>query len=161
QTRITGPVFNRIFNTPDNGYAEKFKHVIEPSLSIQRITSIDNAPHIVKLDGTDMIVGGVTSLRYGVTHRLYANKTSSRESLSASVTQSYYTVAAAAQVDRGYQSTSYTSTNQATHFSPVALTVRGSPTDHLQADFRAEWDARVRALRTLAANGGFNGSWWQ
>src|SRR5262249_47766546 len=59
QTRITGPVFNRIFNTPSNGYAEKFKHVIEPSLSIQRITSIDNAAHIVKLDGADLIVGGV------------------------------------------------------------------------------------------------------
>ena len=29
-TRITGPVFNRIWNTPNNGYAQKFKHVIEP-----------------------------------------------------------------------------------------------------------------------------------
>ena len=32
-TRITGPVFNRIW-TPNNGYAEKFKHVIEPSVTI-------------------------------------------------------------------------------------------------------------------------------
>ena len=28
-----GPVFNRIFDTPNNGYAQKFKHVIEPTFS--------------------------------------------------------------------------------------------------------------------------------
>ena len=26
QTQIVGPVFNRIWDTPNNGYAEKFKH---------------------------------------------------------------------------------------------------------------------------------------
>ena len=36
QTRITGPVFNRIW-TPNSGYAEKVKHVIEPSLTIHYI----------------------------------------------------------------------------------------------------------------------------
>ena len=38
QSTVTGPVFTRIFNTPGSGYADKFKHVIEPSVSIQRTT---------------------------------------------------------------------------------------------------------------------------
>ena len=50
-------MFNRIWNTPGNGYAEKFKHVIEPTLTIQRTTAIDNFDRIVQLDGTDYTVG--------------------------------------------------------------------------------------------------------
>ena len=48
---VTGPTFTRIFDTPDNGYAERFKHVIEPTFGIQRTTLIDNYDQIVKLDG--------------------------------------------------------------------------------------------------------------
>jgi hypothetical protein len=48
QSRIVGPVFNKIFNTPNNGYAEKFKHVIEPSLVIQRVTAIDQFNEIIR-----------------------------------------------------------------------------------------------------------------
>ena len=74
QSRMTGPVFNRIWKTSKNGYAEKFKHVIEPTLMIQRTTAIDNFDRIVYLDGTDYIVGGVTRFNYAFTNRLYAKK---------------------------------------------------------------------------------------
>ena len=46
-------MFNRIWDTPDNGYAEKFKHTIEPFVNLTRTSSIDNFARIVKLDGTD------------------------------------------------------------------------------------------------------------
>src|SRR4030095_11908834 len=36
QTQVTGPVFNRIWDTPNNGYAEKFKHSIEPFVIVQK-----------------------------------------------------------------------------------------------------------------------------
>ena len=32
QTRLVGPGDRRVWNTPDNGYAEKFKHSVEPFL---------------------------------------------------------------------------------------------------------------------------------
>jgi hypothetical protein len=41
----------------------------------------------------------------------------------------------------------------------VAFQLRASPTDRFQADFRTEWDPTAHALRTLAANGSFRGSW--
>ena len=54
RSQIVGPVFNRIWDTPDNGYAEKFKHSIEPFLTIHQTSSIDNYDRmIVKLDGID------------------------------------------------------------------------------------------------------------
>ena len=74
QTRITGPVFNRIWNRPGGGYAEKIKHVIEPTFSIQRVTAIDTVDQIVKLEGTDYERGNVTRYTYGLSNRLYAKK---------------------------------------------------------------------------------------
>ena len=157
QTRITGPVFNRIWNTPGNGYAEKFKHVIEPSFTIQRVTAIDTFREIVKIDGTDYQTGSLTRYTYGLSNRLYAKKDHAREILSATISQTAYSDASAAQFDRNYQS-SYTSPAP-TNYSPVAMQVRGSPTTALQAEFRTEIDAKVRALRTLAAAGSFSKSW--
>jgi hypothetical protein len=159
-TRLTGPVFNRIFTTPNNGYAEKFKHVIEPSLSIQRTTAIDNIDRIVQLEGSDFTRGSVTSFRYGLGNRLYAKKTTSREILSATISQSWYTDATAAQYDRQYQTSSFSGTST-TKFSPVALQVRGAPSDRLQADFRTEWHPVAHTLTTLAANGTLNSGWVQ
>ena len=159
QTRITGPVFNRIWNRPGGGYAEKIKHVIEPTFSIQRVTAIDTVDQIVKLEGTDYELGNMTRYTYGLSNRLYAKKTNSREIVSATIAQSYYTDARSAQFDRQYQS-SFNSQAPPTHFSPVALLVRSSPTEAMQAEFRTEWDATVHALRTLAASGTYNRSDW-
>ena len=47
-----------------------------------------------------------------------------------------------------------------TNFGPVWLTVRGSPTDRLQADFRTDWDPTAHTFRSLALNGTVSaGSW--
>jgi LPS-assembly protein len=159
-SRVTGPVFNRIWNTPGNGYAEKFKHVIEPSLAIQRITAIDNFDNIVQLEGSDFTRGGVTSLRYGLSNRLYAKKETSREILSGTISQSWYTDARAAAYDPRYQSSTYRSVSR-TKFSAVAIQVRGTPTERLQADFRTEWHPVAQTLTTLAANGTVNSAWVQ
>jgi LPS-assembly protein len=158
QTRITGPVFNRIWNTPGNGYAQKFKHVVEPTLSIRRTTAIDNFDRIVQLDGADFTIG-TTRFDYGLSNRLYAKKETSREILSATISQSYYTDERAAQYDRQYQS-AFTTGTAPTHYSPVSLLFRGAPTDRFQAEFRTEWDPTAHALRTLAANGSFSSSSW-
>ena len=152
QARITGPTFNRIFNTPGNGYAEKFKHVVEPTLLIQRTTAVEEFPNIVKLEGGDYTVGDVTRYTYGLANRLYAKKESSREIASINVSQTYYTQATAAQYDRNYQS-SYSGQSSPTNFSAVAFTTRVNPTDRVQGEFRTEWDPTVHTFKTLSASG--------
>jgi len=104
------------------------------------------------------VVGSVTRVTYGLTNRLYAKKDTSREVLSATLGQSYYTDARAAQYDRQFQS-SFNSTAP-THYSPVALIVRGAPTDRFQANFRTEWDPTAHTLRTLASNGTYSANSW-
>jgi len=156
QTRITGPVFNRIFNTPGGGFAEKYKHVVEPTLTIQRTTAIDQFDRIVQLESADYVVGNVTRFTYALANRLYAKKEVSREIASLSVSQTYYTDQRAAQYDRNYQS-SYSDEALDTNFSSVAVLARVSPADRISGEFRTEWDPTVHTLKTLSASGSLRG----
>ena len=72
--QVVGPVFMRVWNTPNNGYAERFKHTIEPFLNIQRTSAIDNYYQIVKIESTDQVFGGTTSYSYGLNNRFYAKR---------------------------------------------------------------------------------------
>ena len=156
QAQIVGPVFNRVWDTPQSGYAEKFKHSIEPVMTINRTSSVDNVDRIVKLDGIDNFVGG-TTLTYGLNNRFYAKRKSapglqaqSREIFDVELAQSYYTNQGAAQYDLQYQTTQ--GVLAPTNFSPIALSVRAMPSDALNATLRAEFDARYHKLRTISAN---------
>jgi LPS-assembly protein len=158
-TTITGPVMTRIWNTPRRNYAQKFKHVIEPFVTLSRTSAIDNVQNIVLLEGADYTLGGVTSAAYGVNNRLYAKKESAREILTIGISQTYYTDPAAAERDRAYQSNNFTGTAKPTNFSPVAIQVHVTPTTVTDATFRTEYDTQFHALRTLAANGGLALGW--
>lgn len=159
--QAVGPVFMRIWDTPDNGYAVKFKHTIEPSLNVARTSSIDNYSQIVQLDGIDTIIGGSTQVAYGVANRLYAKRqlapgqpALSREIVSVDFSQTYYTDPRAAQYDRQY-ATSFTGAPPSRR-SPYALSVRAVPTDQISATLRAEFDSQYYSLRTISANGSYN-----
>jgi hypothetical protein len=158
QSRIVGPVFNRIWNT-DNGYAEKIKHTIEPSVTIQRVTSFDTYDRIVQLDGADYVVGGTTRVVYALTNRVYAKKKEAnrqgraREIFNVAVRQTYYTNERASIVDGSYASGF--NFNTPSKLSPISIQARAEPFESLSATVRAEYDTRIDALKTL----GVNGSW--
>jgi LPS-assembly protein len=156
---ITGPVLTRIWNTPRRNYAQKFKHVIEPFMTLSRVSAIDNYANIVQLDGADYTRGRDTTVSYGLNNRLYAKKESAREILTVGISQSYHTDELAAALDRQYQSSDFTTTRPPTHYSPVAIQVHVTPTTVTDATFRTEYDTQFHALRTLAANGGLALGW--
>jgi LPS-assembly protein len=155
QARVVGPVFNRIWNTPDNGYAEKYKHTVEPWVNFQRVTSIDNQDLIVQLDQTDYIYGGTTRIMYGLNNRLYAKRKAdggrAREMLSVGIRQTYYSDERASAVDPNY-ATSFSGA-QLQKLSPVSLAARFSPTDEMSGTFRTEYNTYVNAFLTLGAVG--------
>jgi LPS-assembly protein len=157
-TSITGPVFTKIFNTPGSSYAQKWKHVIEPTLTVTKRTLIDNAAKIVVLESYDQIPGGDTQYIYGLSSRLYAKKESSREILSASLQQTYYTKEIAASFDPNYSSTVGTQ-HPPGSFSPLALQVHVSPTTITDATMRAEFDSKSQAMTQFALNGGMALGW--
>jgi hypothetical protein len=157
QSQIVGPVFNRIWDTPGNGFAEKFKHSIEPYVNVQYTTSVNNFDKIVQFDGIDSYVGGA-QYTYGVNNRFYAKRKSTpgapsqaREILDVELTQTYYTNQLASQYDRQYQFNGFVN-SAPSNFSPIALNIRAIPTNDLNANVRAEFDSRYHALRTISAN---------
>ena len=159
--QIVGPVFNKIWDTPNNGYAEKFKHTVEPFLSLSRTSSIDNFAQIIQIDGTDTIVGGSTQYSYGLNNRFYAKRPSeggrpsqAREIFDVAVTQTYYTNSLASQYDPRY--TSANSGVAASNFSPILFTMRGLPTNDLNATASIEVDSRYLQIRRISAGGNYN-----
>jgi len=161
QAQIVWPVFNRVWDTPGNGYAEKFKHTIEPVLTVSKTSTIDEFPRIVQSDGIDNFVTGV-QYNYGLNNRFYAKRSlvpgqpaTAREIVDVSVTQTYYSDARQSLYDRQYQ-TSLLSGNEQSHFSPIALSVRAMPTTTLNATMNAEFDSRYLELRTISAQAGYS-----
>jgi LPS-assembly protein len=159
QSQIVGPLFNRIWDTPNNGYAEKFKHAIEPFATVQRTSSVDSIDRIVSFDGIDAFVGG-TNLSYGLNNRFYAKRALTpggqavaREIFEVGLSQTYYTNQKASQLDRQYETQGRTVPS---HFSPIALNIRVLPTNDINATVSAEFDSQKHALRTIYAQGSYS-----
>jgi LPS-assembly protein len=158
-TQVVGPTFTRVWNTPDNGYAEKFKHTIEPVFTVQRTSNIDVVDRVVVIDGVDTAYGGTTSYSYGLNNRFYAKRKTgqvsiAQEILALEITQSYYSNANASRYDPRYSS-SLTGAAPS-KFSPIAINLRAIPSPTINATVRAEVDSRYRELRTISANGSLN-----
>ena len=162
QTQITGPSFVKIWDTPNSGYSERMKHVIEPWISLQRVSAVEHFDEIVQLEGVDSIVGGTTRVQYGFNNRLYARGGSlgnvAREILTVAVTQSYYTNARASQFDRRY-STSFNNTGP-NNFSPVSVIVRTELNNEVSGSVRTEIDSRFKAIRQISADGRYDLGGW-
>jgi len=161
QSQIVGPVFNRVWDTPDNQYAEKFKHTVEPFVNITHTSAINDFDRIIRIDGTDYIVGGNTQLQYGVNNRFYAKRPAGpgqrsqpREILDVSVSQTHYSQSLASQYDIQYSTSS--NTIAASNFSPILFNVRAMPTNEFNAQTTIEVDSRYLALRQISAGGGYS-----
>jgi len=162
QAQLAGPTFVRVWDTPENGYAERFKHTIEPFLNVTRTSGIDNFSQILQTDGVDGVVGKATSLTYGLNNRFYAKRklgsagqSQSQEVINVAITQSYYSDARQALYDRQYTTTTGTGAPP-NHFSPISLSVRATPSTNFNATLRAEFDSRYHEMRTINVQGGHN-----
>ncbi|MGE3520680.1 MAG: LPS-assembly protein LptD, partial [Vicinamibacterales bacterium] len=156
-----GPSFVKVWDTPNSGYAERFKHTIEPYFNIQRTSSIDAFDRIIKIDGIDNVVGNTTSISYGLQNRIYAKRRFGRisraqEILAVEISQTYYTDARQSQLDARYATNTGTVTQSANKFSPIAIVVRATPGATVNGNVRAEIDSRYHALRTVSATGTMN-----
>src|SRR5262245_38627549 len=161
QSQIVGPVFNRIWDTPANGYAEKFKHTIEPYLNVQWTAPVPVFDQVITFDNIDSYLGGVT-YTYGINNRFFAKRklvpgmpAQAREFISVELNQSYYTNQRQSLYDRQYSS-SQTPGAVPSNFSALALSVRVVPTDPVNATVRAEFDPTHRELRTISAQGSYS-----
>jgi hypothetical protein len=163
---VVGPVLEKVFLTPNNGYADGFKHSIEPSVTILRTMSpFATYDRTVTNDSVDSLVPKVTSIDYRLTNRLRAKRRRptpegappapgiAREILSVEIGQTYYSNSLAASVDPQYQSNSGRASGARSNLSALRVSATTQPFDGTTAEFRMEIDPTHRAIRTLRASG--------
>ena len=155
RTDIVGPVFTKIWDTPDSGYAERMKHVIEPAFTVDYTTAIDNVRRTpILTDTSDFVVGGTSRLTYGLTNRfMYRGKTvesvrgQTREFITVGLQQTYYSNSESSKFDTSYSSSN--SGGKPVNLSPVSLTARVSPSTRVDANTRLEYDVNGLGLASL------------
>ena len=153
RTDVIGPVFNKIWDTPDSTTRERMKHVIEPAFALDYVTEIDNQAQVPVLgDFSDYIVGGAARLTYGLTNRLFSRSraaegrpSTTREFLTLGVQQTYYSDPLASRFDTTYVSA--TGRPTVVDLSPVALIARVSPSAIADASARLEYDVTGNGLQ--------------
>jgi hypothetical protein len=155
---VAGPTFVRIWDAPKASYAQRFRHSVEPFMSVVYRSPIDNFEAIPKLEGSDRIVGDATSYAYGMNTRFYAKKTADgpraipREVITASIRQTYYTDARSIASDAEQRSRNALPISK---FSPVSLLVRTSPFNGVTGTFRTDYDGRYSRFRQFSADAGW------
>jgi LPS-assembly protein len=154
-TELIGPSVVRIFNRPSSSWAARMKHLIEPRVEFTRMTTIDNVDRILKYDSSDYRIGGSTQIRYSGTSRLLVkpagDRAVSRNLLSVSLSQTYYTDPNTSQIDPNY-GTSF-QTRPPSAFSPVSIQTTFTPAVGSRLNARFEYDPIISALQSISLGG--------
>ena len=163
RTDIVGPVLSKIWDTPGSSFAERMKHVIEPTFAIDHTTDIDRVTATpLQTDTSDFVVSGATRFTYALNNRLFYRgrevdgvQGQTREFVTLSVQQTYYGNPQSSLYDTLTYGSASTS-RRAKTLSPVALSARVSPSTLLDATTRVEYDVYGNGLLLLNAGGSLN-----
>ena len=162
---IVGPKFTKVWDTPGNGYGEKYKHTIEPTFTVQRLTTFEGYDRIVKLEGYDFTYGGTTRIAYGIVNRFTAKRRAgdssarTRDFLSFGVTQSYYSDPQASLYDFGAYPLNYYG-RAPSNFSPINFSANFSPSERTSITGRLDWDDRAGEFQSIRLNGSYGLREW-
>ncbi|RPI55493.1 MAG: LPS-assembly protein LptD [Acidobacteria bacterium] len=155
---VNGPTLVKIWDAPKSSYAQRFRHSIEPFLSVTYRSAIDNFNAIPKVESSDNIVGNATSYSYGMNTRFYAKRTVDgpraipREVVTATIQQTYYSDARSVLSDTNDRSRNL---EPVSRFSPVSVLVRTSPFGGVDGTFRTDYDGRYSRFRSFSASAGW------
>ena len=160
---ITGPVFAKIWDTPGSGFSERMKHVIEPAFTVDYVTNFANGTKVPILsDASDRVIGGSGRVTYGLNNRFFyrarstdATPGSTVQYLTVGIQQTYYSNPLSSLTDTNYVSASYH--RKAADLSDVALNVRVTPRNGIDANTRFEYDVQGKGLQVMTT--GLSASW--
>ena len=162
---VRGPTFSRIFNTPGNGYAEKYKHVIEPQLIWSYRSLVDNFVDIPKFDSNDY-VPGTNQFSFSLVNRFLAKRKIGKsdkavpyEFLTWTLAQRYFLQVDASLYDRQFSTPFFTEDGVPSSYSPITSKLRFRPTGRLAASWNFEYDVNFKRMRSMSLVGSYGGGW--
>lgn len=71
---VRGPNFSKIFDTPGNGYSQKWKHAIEPQITFSNIQDNEVRQNIIVVDTDVDSIVGAKLVTFSLTNILYAKR---------------------------------------------------------------------------------------
>jgi LPS-assembly protein len=162
RTEVVGPVFTRIWDVPERAFAERVKHVIEPTFAVDYTTNFEDPSRTPLLsDNADFIVPGAGRYTYGLNNRFfYRGRTvegvrgQTREFITVGLQQTYYTNPQSSQYDSGYSSGQ--NSRKQVDLSPIALTARLAPSAAVDGTARVEYDVSGGGLQVLTIGSNVN-----
>jgi LPS-assembly protein len=153
-TEVVGPSFVRIWARPTSEFAARIKHVIEPRVEFNKLTAIQSPDAIIKSESSDYLLGGSTQIRYGISSRILVKpageNAASRNLLSVSVSQTYYTDPKSSQVDPAYTSFLI---REPSAFSSISISGQYTPVVGSRVNARVEYDPIVSAVQSISLGG--------
>lgn len=158
-----GPTFARIFNTPDNGYAARFKHVIEPQMVWSYRSRIEDFDLIPKFDGNDYMPG-TNQVAFSLVNRILAKRMvngkeqpNPTEMLTWVLSQRYFFDANASLYDPQFSTPYFTPDGTPSNYSPITSRVNFRPSRSLTASWNLDYDVNFKAVRSASTAGSFSG----
>jgi LPS-assembly protein len=162
---MRGPTFARIFNTPENGYAARFKHVIEPQMLWSYRSRIEDFDLIPKFDGNDYLPG-TNQVAFSLVNRLLAKRMvdgkeqpNPTEMLTWVLSQRYFFDANASLYDPQFSTPYFTPDGTPSNYSPITSRVTFRPTRRLNASWNLDYDVNFQAVRSASTAGSYSGDW--
>ncbi|MFQ5791392.1 MAG: LPS-assembly protein LptD, partial [Acidobacteriota bacterium] len=164
---VRGPTFSRIFNTPGNFYAERYKHVIEPQVIYSYRSQVDTFDNIIKFDSQDF-VPGTNQLSFNLVNRFLAKRktvdgkeiATSVEFLTWIVSQRYFFDVNASLYDRRSFSPFFSPNGVPSNLSPVTSKLRFRPSRSFSASWNFDYDVNFGKFSAMSVVASFSGASW-
>jgi LPS-assembly protein len=164
---LRGPNFSKIFDTPNMGYSQKWKHAIEPQITFRYLQNISEFPNIIKIDDVDFIQGE-RQVTYSLTNLLYAKRPINEQKEYEPDEYQFYNPKPLEEppmtaweliswkVEQSYRLNS-DSFNPAIdlldkRFSPITSTVRVNPAINYSIQFVTSYDLYAHQFQTIQLN---------
>ena len=153
--QMAGPKFERIFETPDNFYAARFKHLIEPEAAWDYRKSDDKFDLVNRFDRYDSSTLS-NEISFGLVNRLLAKRyrdgveeSSATDVITWRIRQTWYFDPTAGAFDSSYVSSSFEDSE--VRKSPIRSDLRFTPDQSVNGDWTMEWDPDESLFTSIRA----------
>jgi len=162
---VIGPVFNKVFGGQDKEEATRYKHIIEPRVSLVYITEPKNQDYVWRYDSIDT-VAEVKELRYSLASRFLSKRVSStgkqastREFLTIEFSQNF-SLDPNLHTSYGRQFNRFTGEYMdkpvVSRFSPILLKARFNPSGNYYFDSVLEYNVEDNNLNSFSLGAEIN-----
>ena len=152
--QVVGPKVERVFESPNNFYAARYKHLIEPEVTWDYRVSGDAFDLVKRHDRRDRYPT-TNEVSFGLVNRVLAKRyrdgveeSTATDLITWRIVQSYFFLPEAGAYNSRYVSSSFED-EQTVEKSPIRSDFRFQPDQNVNGDWTMEWDPDDRVFSSI------------